>query len=78
MIRRIRDMAAEVRGHREFTADIRREVEAGDAEAAATFRTGTLSAALTRKGNDARGAEVVEYVQAVKGEPGRTGWLRRR
>ncbi|MGW6420453.1 hypothetical protein [Streptomyces sp. NPDC055055] len=77
MIRRIRDMAAEVQGHREFTRDIRREVEAGDTEAAATFRTGTLSAALTRKGNDARAAEVVEYVEAVKDKPGRIGWLRR-
>lgn len=78
MIRRIRDAVAEVKGHRELSEDIRAAVAAGDREAAETFRTGTLSAALTRKGNSARAAEVVQYVQAVKHEPGRAGWLRRR
>ncbi|WP_405506387.1 hypothetical protein OG323_06225 [Streptomyces cyaneofuscatus] len=77
---RITDTAAEVTGHAALTRDIRNAVEGGDQEAAATFRTGTLAAALTTKGCNARGQEVADYVEkvvAVDGDGRRAGWLNR-
>ncbi|MFH9765151.1 hypothetical protein ACH4N4_30540 [Streptomyces microflavus] len=77
---RITDTATEVTGHASLTRDIRRAVKGGDQEAAATFRTGTLAAALTTKGCHARGQEVVAYVEkvvAADGDGRRTGWLNR-
>ncbi|WP_234316798.1 hypothetical protein [Streptomyces sp. NRRL S-15] len=76
---RITDTATEVSGHAALTKNIRKAVEGGDQEAASTFRTGTLAAALTAKGRDARGEEVVAYVEkvvAADGDGRRTGWLR--
>ncbi|MER6601159.1 hypothetical protein [Streptomyces parvus] len=77
---RITDTATEVGGHAALTKDIRRAVQGGDQEAAATFRTGTLAAALTTKGCNARGREVVDYVEkvvAADGNSRRAGWLNR-
>ncbi|MFJ6238827.1 hypothetical protein ACIQH0_32650 [Streptomyces griseus] len=77
---RISDTRAEVRGHAGLTKDIREAVKGGDEEAAATFRTGTLSAALTSKGCNARGQEVADYVDrvvAADGDSRRAGWLNR-
>lgn len=77
---RITDTTTEVAGHAGLTRDIKKAVKAGDREAATTFRTGTLAAALTSKGRDARGDEVVDYVAkvvAADGDGRRTGWLRR-
>ncbi|MFJ3089060.1 hypothetical protein [Streptomyces sp. NPDC086838] len=77
---RISDAATEVSGHAGLTKDIRKAVKRGDQEAASTFRTGTLAAALTAKGCNARGEEVVAYVEkvvAADGDGQRTGWLRR-
>lgn len=77
---RVTDTAAEVQGHRKFGRDIRNVIASGDKEAADTFRTGDLAAALTSKGRDARGDEVVEYVDKVlkaDGNADRTSWLRR-
>lgn len=77
---RITDTATEVTGHAGLTRDIKRAIKSGDREAAASFRTGTLAAALTAKGCDARGDEVSEYVQkvlAADGDVSRVGWLRR-
>ncbi|WP_330172999.1 hypothetical protein OG875_04970 [Streptomyces sp. NBC_01498] len=80
MLRRLRETAAEVQGHHEFTNDIRAAIHAGDEAAKDTFRTGTLAAALTRKGRDARGSEVVKYVKdaVASGDTGRLGWLNRK
>ncbi|NUP16492.1 MAG: hypothetical protein HOZ81_10380 [Streptomyces sp.] len=80
MFSRITDTATEVSGHAGLTKDIRNVIKGGDKEAASTFRTGTLAAALTTKGRDARGDEVVAYVEkvvAADGDARRTGWLRR-
>lgn len=77
---RITDTATEVSGHAALTKDIRKAVEGGDEEAASTFRTGTLAAALTTKGCNARGQEVVAYVEkvvAVDGDSQRADWLNR-
>ncbi|MFF3998566.1 hypothetical protein ACFYX8_35320 [Streptomyces cyaneofuscatus] len=77
---RIADTATEVSGHAGLTRDIRRAVKGGDQEAAATFRTGTLAAALTAKGCNARGQEVVAYVEkvvAADGDGRRACWLNR-
>lgn len=77
---RITDTATEVSGHASLTKDIRNAVKSGDQEAAATFRTGTLAAALTAKGCNARGQEVVAYVEkvvAADGDGRRAGWLNR-
>ncbi|MFI5739155.1 hypothetical protein ACIA9I_12370 [Streptomyces anulatus] len=77
---RITDTATEVSGHAGLTKDIRKAVKGGDQEAAATFRTGTLAAALTAKGCNARGEEVVAYVEkvvAADGDGRRAGWLNR-
>lgn len=77
---RITDTATEVSGHAALTKDIRGAVRGGDEEAAATFRTGTLAAALTTRGCTARGQEVVAYVEkvvAVDGDGRRAGWLNR-
>ena len=77
---RIADTATEISGHAALTKDIREAVKSGDQEAASTFRTGTLKAALTTKGCNARGEEVVAYVEkvvAADGDGRRTGWLRR-
>ncbi|MGW0335525.1 hypothetical protein ACWD0J_27245 [Streptomyces sp. NPDC003011] len=67
MIRRIRDAVVEVTGHRAMTRGIDQAIANGDREAAASFTsgTGTLRAALTRKGNETRGAEVAEYGKRV-------------
>ena len=67
MIRRIRDAAVEIAGHRAMTRGINQAIADGDQEAAASFTsgTGTLRAALTRKGNETRGAEVAEYAERV-------------
>lgn len=80
LFNRITDTAAEVSGHASLTKDIRKAVKGGDQEAAATFRTGTLAAALTSKGCNARGEEVVAYVEkvvAADGDGRRAGWLNR-
>ncbi|MGC4925577.1 hypothetical protein [Streptomyces sp. DT117] len=80
LFNRIADTATEVTGHAGLTRDIRNAVKGGDQEAAATFRTGTLAAALTTKGCNARGQEVVAYVEkvvAADGDGRRTGWLNR-
>ncbi|WP_405461608.1 hypothetical protein OG786_29310 [Streptomyces sp. NBC_00101] len=80
LFNRITDVVTEVGGHTALTRDIRRAVDAGDEEAAATFRTGTLAAALTTKGCVARGEEVAAYVGkvvAADGDGRRAGWLRR-
>ncbi|MFE6869609.1 hypothetical protein ACFVFS_24030 [Kitasatospora sp. NPDC057692] len=81
MLKRLRDTVIEVVGHRRLTKDIKQAVASGDQEAARTFRTGTLAAALTTRGRDARGQEVIDYVEAVQqadgGNADRTGWLRR-
>ncbi|MGW6288877.1 hypothetical protein [Streptomyces sp. NPDC055107] len=80
LLRRFTDTAAEVSGHAGLTKDIRNAVRGGDREAAATFRTGTLAAALTTKGCNARGQEVADYVQkvvAADGDSRRAGWLTR-
>lgn len=77
---RITDTATEVTGHAALTKDIRNAVKGGDREAAATFRTGTLAAALTTKGCNARGQEVAAYVEkvvAADGDGRRAGWLNR-
>ncbi|WP_380286559.1 hypothetical protein [Kitasatospora purpeofusca] len=78
----VADTVTEVAGHREFSRDIRQAVASGDQEAAQAFRTGTVAAALTSRGRDARGQEVLDYVQAVKradgGSAARAGWLHRR
>ncbi|MGW9245771.1 hypothetical protein [Streptomyces badius] len=77
---RITDTATEVGGHAGLTKDIRKAVQGGDQEAAATFRTGTLAAALTTKGCNARGQEVADYVDkvvAVDGDSRRASWLNR-
>ncbi|MEV6854748.1 hypothetical protein AB0M89_13175 [Streptomyces microflavus] len=77
---RISDTATEVSGHAGLTKDIRNAVKGGDQEAAATFRTGTLAAALTTRGCNARGEEVVAYVEkvvAADGDGRRVGWLNR-
>ncbi|MEU8927008.1 hypothetical protein AB0D10_39835 [Kitasatospora sp. NPDC048545] len=85
MFKRLRnavtDTAVELKGHAEFTRDIKAQAAAGDREAAGTFRTGTLAAALTSRGRNARGREVVDYVQQVidtDGSATRVGWLHRR
>lgn len=84
------DTVIELRGQSEFTRDIKAQAATGDREAAAAFRTGTLAAAfrtgtlaaaLTSRGRDARGREVVDYVQQVidtDGSATRVGWLHRR
>ncbi|WP_330449736.1 hypothetical protein [Streptomyces anulatus] len=80
LFNRITDTATEVSGHAGLTKDIRKAVKGGDEEAAATFRTGTLAAALTTKGCNARGQEVVAYVEkvvAADGDGRRAGWLNR-
>ncbi|MFD3638235.1 hypothetical protein [Streptomyces griseus] len=77
---RISDTRAEVSGHAGLTRDIREAVKGGDQEAASTFRTGTLAAALTSKGCNARGQEVADYVEkvvAADGDSRRAGWLNR-
>ncbi|WP_371484854.1 hypothetical protein [Kitasatospora sp. NBC_00315] len=77
----VTDTVIELTGQREFTRDIKAQAATGDREAAATFRTGTLAAALTGRGRDARGQEVVDYVQQVidtDGDATRVGWLHRR
>ncbi|GLW73688.1 hypothetical protein Kpho02_59860 [Kitasatospora phosalacinea] len=77
----VSDTVTEVQDHRRFTRDIKQQVADGDRDAAEAFRTGTLAAALTRRGRDARGREVVAYVQQVldaDGRPDRIGWLHRR
>lgn len=80
MFRRLRETADEVKSHRTLTNDIRDAIKSGDESAKNTFRTGTLSAALTRKGNAARTEEVVGYVRdAVEsGDTKRIGWLYRK
>jgi len=65
MLSRLRDLAVEVQEHRAMTRDIKGAIAAGDREAADTFKTSTLSAAVTRKGMFARGAEVAAYAKAV-------------
>ncbi|MET8378010.1 hypothetical protein [Streptomyces microflavus] len=80
LLNRITDTVTEVSGHAGLTKDIRRAVKGGDQEAASTFRTGTLAAALTTKGCNARGQEVVDYVEqvvAADGDGRRAGWLNR-
>ncbi|WP_404870973.1 hypothetical protein ACI1MP_37615 (plasmid) [Kitasatospora griseola] len=74
----VRDTVTEVRDHRRFTRTITARIASGDQDAADTFRTGTLAAALTRRGHTARGQEVTQYVQRVldtDGAPDRTAWL---
>lgn len=80
MLRRLRETAAEVKSHRTLTNDIRDAVNSGDESAKNNFRTGTLSAALTRKGNAARTKEIAGYVRdAVEsGDTKRLGWLNRK
>ncbi|MGW2401786.1 hypothetical protein ACWCYY_35055 [Kitasatospora sp. NPDC001664] len=69
-------------GQHQFTKDIKAQIAGGDQEAAAAFRTGTLAAALTERGREARGQEVVDYVQAVQqadgGSADRVSWFFRR
>ncbi|MER5866138.1 hypothetical protein [Kitasatospora sp. NPDC002040] len=68
-------------GQHQFTRDIKARIAGGDLEAAAVFRTGTLAAALTERGREARGQEVVDYVQAVQqadGSADRVSWFFRR
>lgn len=80
LLSRITGTATEVTGHAGLTRDIRNAVKGGDQEAAATFRTGTLAAALTTKGCNARGQEVVAYVEkvvAADGDSRRASWLTR-
>ncbi|MGW7582762.1 hypothetical protein ACWGKU_29425 [Kitasatospora sp. NPDC054768] len=77
----VTDTVVEVKGHREFTRDIKAAVKSGDREAAEVFRTGSLAAALTTRGLDARGEEITTYVDkviAADGSPDRVLWLRRR
>ncbi|MFE2633953.1 hypothetical protein ACFXKF_04025 [Streptomyces scopuliridis] len=80
MLRRLLDAATEIKGHRELTRDINKAKASGDQDAQDTFRTGTLAAALTSTGRDARGEEVCKYVEkvAAAGDTDRIGWLRRR
>ncbi|MBD0671619.1 hypothetical protein [Streptomyces sp. CBMA156] len=88
MFERLRKAAAntvtELQGHRALTRDIEAAVAAGDQEAADTFRTGTLAAALTARGRDARGEEISDYVDKVLTADGnadaaeRLRWLHRR
>ncbi|MGW2507859.1 hypothetical protein ACWC0A_00275 [Streptomyces scopuliridis] len=80
LLNTVTDTATELRGHAELSRDIRDAIASGDQEAKETFRTGTLAAALTSKGRDARGEEVCEYVEkaAAAGDTDRIGWLRRR
>ncbi|OKI95075.1 hypothetical protein [Kitasatospora sp. CB01950] len=81
MLNRLRDTVSELRGHHTLTQDINGAVASGDHDAAAVFRTGTLAAALTESGRDARGTEITEYVDrviAADGNATRAGWLHRR
>ncbi|GAA2984501.1 hypothetical protein GCM10010519_18660 [Streptomyces lactacystinicus] len=85
MFERLRKAATgtvtEIAGHRELTRDIKAAVAAGDQEAAEAFRTGTLAAALTTRGRDARGEEISDYVGKVvdaDGNADRVRWLHRR
>ncbi|WBP91981.1 hypothetical protein [Kitasatospora cathayae] len=76
----ISDTLTELRGHRELTRDIKAQIAGGDQEAAETFRTGTLRAALTWRGCCARGEEVARYVRLVMDADGtadRVAWLHR-
>ncbi|MFI6530232.1 hypothetical protein [Streptomyces uncialis] len=82
MFRRLRDTATEVQGHHRLTQGINRAVADGDQEARAAFTsgTGTLAAALTRRGRDMRGAEIHDYgtrVAAAGGGPERVHRLAR-
>lgn len=78
LFKRVTDTAAEVHEHRNLTRRINQQVQAGDTQAAQSFHTGTLSAALTTTGRNARGAEVTDYVTktlAADGNGARLGWL---
>ncbi|MEU5161240.1 hypothetical protein AB0G74_16760 [Streptomyces sp. NPDC020875] len=82
MFRRLRDTVNEVQGHQRLTRGTSEAIESGDQEARAAFTsgTGTLAAALTRRGCDTRGAEVCDYgtrVAAVGGGPERVHRLAR-
>ncbi|MFD5433730.1 hypothetical protein ACFWJ4_16465 [Kitasatospora sp. NPDC127067] len=80
MLERLRDAVTEFLDHREFTRDIKAQIEAGDQEAAEAFRTGTFAAAFTWSGCCARGEEVARYVRLVldaDGTADRVAWLRR-
>ncbi|MFI2214950.1 hypothetical protein [Streptomyces sp. NPDC020141] len=82
MFRRLRDTVTEVQGHRRLTRGITEAVASGDQEArdAFTSGTGTLAAALTRRGRDRRGAEIYDYgtrVAAAGGGPERVHRLAR-
>ncbi|MFE7194016.1 hypothetical protein [Kitasatospora sp. NPDC057541] len=80
MFERLRDTVTEFRGHRELTREIKARIAAGDREAAAAFRTGTLAAVFTWRGLCARGEEVSHYVRLVMAADGaadRVAWLRR-
>ncbi|MFJ5098981.1 hypothetical protein [Streptomyces sp. NPDC088557] len=63
MFRRLRDTLIEIQGHHQLTKGINRAIASGDQEARTAFTsgTGTLAAALTRRGRDTRGAEVYDY-----------------
>ncbi|MFF2752075.1 hypothetical protein ACFVVA_41885 [Kitasatospora sp. NPDC058048] len=86
MFERLRKTAAdtvtEIAGHRGFTRDIKATIAGGDQEAAEAFRTGTVAAALTTRGRDARGEEISDYVGKVlaadDGNADRLRWLHRR
>lgn len=69
MLDRIRDLAAEAKGHRTITRNIREAIENGDRDAAEVFRTGTL-AALTRSGGARRDEEITEYGRRVAAADG--------
>ncbi|MFJ1757312.1 hypothetical protein [Kitasatospora sp. NPDC088134] len=78
MRRFLRETFTEFSGHCRFTRAVADRIAIGDREAAAVFRTGTLAAALTRRGLDARGREIAAYVRlvlAADGAPDRLAWL---
>ncbi|MER0443060.1 hypothetical protein ABR738_00465 [Streptomyces sp. Edi4] len=79
MFRRLLDSIAEVRDHHALSKDINEAVASGDREAAAAFtsRTGTLAAALTRSGNERRGAEISDYATHVADADGNTNRVHR-
>ncbi|MFE9484617.1 hypothetical protein ACFYNM_39315 [Streptomyces spororaveus] len=67
---RLHDLLVELDGHRHITRSINSAKARGDQDALAVFHTGTLAAALTRKGMFRRGDEVLAYAQLVLAKDG--------
>ncbi|NGO77741.1 hypothetical protein G6045_19045 [Streptomyces sp. YC504] len=59
------DFFVELAGHWQISRAIDRAFAAGDREALAVFKTGTLAVVFTRRGLAARGDEFVEYARRV-------------